>query len=56
MIMTIKQIMNTLIDTNSEMLEAYLDDQDDDIFTYYIGKLAGQLDFLKAALKEKDLM
>lgn len=53
--MTIKQLLNTIIDTNSELLEAYLDDQDDEIVLYYIGKIGGQLDVLKTILKEKDL-
>ena len=55
--MTIKQLMNSIIDTSTELLEAHLDDQTDDtIVPYYIGKLDGQIDILKHALTERELM
>ena len=52
--MTIKQLMNIMIDTSTELLEASIDDQD--IIPYYIGKLDGQIDILKHALIERELM
>ncbi len=52
--MTINQLMNTIIDTSTKMLEATVDDQD--FIPYYIGKLDGQIDILKHALTERELM
>ena len=52
--MTIKQLMNIMIDTSTELLEASIDDQD--IIPYYIGKLDGQIQILKKVLTDKELM
>lgn len=52
--MTIKQLMNIMIDTSTEMLEASIDDLD--IIPYYIGKLDGQIQILKKVLTDKELM
>lgn len=55
--MTIRQLMNSIIDTSTELLEAHLDDQaDDTIVPYYIGKLDGQIQILKKVLTDKELM
>lgn len=54
--MTIKQLMNSIIDTSTELLEAHLDDQADEIVPYYIGKLDGQIQILKKVLTDKELM
>ena len=55
--MTIRQLMNTIIDTSTELLEAHLDDHGDDtIVSYYIGKLDGQIQILKKVLTDKELM
>ena len=55
--MTIRQLMNSIIDTSTELLEAHLDDQaDETIVPYNIGKLDGQIDILKHALIERELM
>ena len=55
--MTIKQLMNSIIDTSTELLEAHLDDHaDDTIVPYYIGKLDAQIGILKHALTEREIM
>ena len=55
--MTIRQLMNTIIDTSTELLEAHLDDHGDDIIVpYYIGKLDGEIQILKKVLTDKELM
>lgn len=55
--MTIRQLMNSIIDTSTELLEAHLDDQaDDTIVPYYIGKLDGEIQILKKVLTDKELM
>lgn len=54
--MTIRQLMNSIIDTSTELLEAHLNDQADEIVPYYIGKLDGQIDILKHALIEREIM
>ena len=55
--MTIRQLMNSIIDTSTELLEAHLDDQaDETIVPYYIGKLDGQIQILKKVLTDKELM
>lgn len=55
--MTIKQLMNTIINTSTELLEAHLDDHGDDtIVPYYIGKLDGEIQILKKVLTDKELM
>lgn len=54
--MTIRQLMNSIIDTSTELLEAHLDDQADEIVPYYIGKLDGQIQILKKVLTDKELM
>lgn len=55
--MTIRQLMNSIIDTSTELLEAHLDDHGDDtIVPYYIGKLDGQIQILKKVLTDKELM
>lgn len=54
--MTIRQLMNTIIDTSTELLEAHLDDQADEIVPYYIGKLDGEIQILKHVLIERGIM
>lgn len=54
--MTIKQLMNSIIDTSTELLEAHLDDQADEIVPYYIGKLDAQIGILKHALTEREII
>lgn len=54
--MTIRQLMNSIIDTSTELLEAHLDDQADEIVPYYIGKLDGEIQILKKVLTDKELM
>lgn len=55
--MTIRQLMNSIIDTSTELLEAHLDDHGaDTIVPYYIGKLDGEIQILKKVLTDKELM
>ena len=49
--------MNLLIDTNTELLEAYFDDQDDEtVVPYYVGKVESLLLILKQTLKDRDVI
>lgn len=55
--MTINQLMNLLIDTNTELLEAYIDDPADvSVVPYYVGKVESLILILKQTLKDRDVI